>query len=114
MVEVLPKVPKITTFYKAPPEVKLKALLAHLEYAFLRSNNKLPVIISLKLDNEQKERLLTLLRKREQAIIWKLADIKGINPSFCTHKINLEEDSKLVVQPQRTLNPAMREVVKKE
>ena len=45
---------------------------------------------------------------------WKLVDIKGINPSFCTHKILMEEEYKPVVQPQRRLNPNMQDVVKKE
>ena len=40
--------------------------------------------------------------------------MKGINTSFCTHKILLEEGFKPVVQPQQRLNPNMKEVVKKE
>lgn len=42
----------------------------------------------------------------------KIADIKGINPSFCTHKILVEENFKPVVQPQRRLNPNIKEVAK--
>ncbi|GJZ89105.1 hypothetical protein Tco_0660887 [Tanacetum coccineum] len=41
-------------------------------------------------------------------------DIKGIDSSFCTHKILMEEDFKLTVQPQRRVNPNIQEVVKKE
>ncbi|KAD3337792.1 hypothetical protein E3N88_33313 [Mikania micrantha] len=41
-------------------------------------------------------------------------DIKGINPSFCTHRILMEDEFKPVVQSQRRLNPNMQEVVKKE
>jgi hypothetical protein len=41
-------------------------------------------------------------------------NIKGINPSFCTHKILIDEDFKPVVQHQRWLNPNVQEVVKKE
>ena len=48
------------------------------------------------------------------AIAWKLVGIKGINPSFCTHKILMEDEFKPVVQPQRRLNPNMQEVIKKE
>jgi len=43
-----------------------------------------------------------------------LADIPGISPSFCMHRILLEEDAKPVRQPQRRLNPQLMEVVKKE
>nr|GFC57294.1 reverse transcriptase domain-containing protein [Tanacetum cinerariifolium] len=37
-----------------PPEVKLKELLPHLEYAFLGDNNKWPVIISKDLSVDEK------------------------------------------------------------
>ncbi|GKC81701.1 reverse transcriptase domain-containing protein [Tanacetum coccineum] len=33
----------------------------------------------------------------KRAIAWKLSDIKGINPEFCTHKILIEEDYKPAV-----------------
>ncbi|GJW98912.1 reverse transcriptase domain-containing protein [Tanacetum coccineum] len=68
---------------KQPP--KVKELPSHLEYAFLNNNQ---------------EFLATLA--------WKVADIKGINPSFCTHKILKEDNFKPVVQPQRRLNPKFK------
>ena len=45
---------------------------------------------------------------------WTMADIKGVSPHICQHKILLEKDVKPSVQPQRRLNPNMKEVVKKE
>nr|GFA58760.1 DNA-directed DNA polymerase [Tanacetum cinerariifolium] len=39
---------------------------------------------------------------------------EGINPEFCTHKILMEEDYKLVVQHQRRVNPKIHDVIKKE
>ncbi|GKD84706.1 hypothetical protein Tco_1355860 [Tanacetum coccineum] len=45
---------------------------------------------------------------------WKVADIKGISPSFCTHKILMEDNFKPVVQPQCRLNPKVQDVVKVE
>nr|GFC45164.1 reverse transcriptase domain-containing protein [Tanacetum cinerariifolium] len=45
---------------------------------------------------------------------WKLSDIQGINPEFCTHKILMEEDYKPVVQHQRRVNPKIHDVIKKE
>ena len=41
-----------------PPILELKTLLEHLEYAFLQKDSKLPVIISSKLQVDQKEKLL--------------------------------------------------------
>jgi hypothetical protein len=40
--------------------------------------------------------------------------LKGISPAYCIHKIHMEAEYKPVVQPQRRLNPTMKEVVKKE
>src|SRR5262249_25939327 len=97
-----------------PPILELKQLPSYLEYAFLAEDSKLPVIIASDLSPEQKKQLLTVLRAHKRAIAWKISDIKGINPSFCTHKILLEDGFKPVVQPQRRLNPNMKEVVKKE
>ena len=43
-----------------------------------------------------------------------VADIKGIDSTFGTHKILMEENYKPAVQPQRRVNPNIKEVVKKE
>ena len=96
------------------PVLELKELPAHLEYAFLGERVTLPVIIASSLKKDQKVKLLNVLGKHKKVIAWKISDIKGISPSFCTHKILIEEDFKLVVQPQRRLNPNMKEVVKAE
>nr|GEZ35238.1 reverse transcriptase domain-containing protein [Tanacetum cinerariifolium] len=77
-----------------PPEFELKDLPYHLEYAFLESDNKLPVIISKELGDEEKSALIKVLKSHKRAIAWKLSDIQGINPEFCTHKILIEEDYK--------------------
>ncbi|GJS66088.1 reverse transcriptase domain-containing protein [Tanacetum coccineum] len=74
-----------------PPEVELKDLPPHLEYAFLEGDDKLPVIIAKDLKNEEKAALIEVLKSHKRAIAWKLSDIKGINPEFCTHKILMEE-----------------------
>ncbi|GKC32923.1 reverse transcriptase domain-containing protein [Tanacetum coccineum] len=62
-----------------PPELELKDLPSHLEYAFLEGIDKLPVIIAKNLKGEEKERLIKVLRSHKQAIVWKLFDIKGID-----------------------------------
>nr|GFA22179.1 reverse transcriptase domain-containing protein [Tanacetum cinerariifolium] len=49
-----------------------------------------------------------------RAIAWKLSDIKGINPEFCTHKILMEEDFEPAVQHQRMVNPKIHDVIKQE
>ncbi|GJS02065.1 reverse transcriptase domain-containing protein [Tanacetum coccineum] len=97
-----------------PPEVKLKDLPPHLEYAFLEDNNKLPVIIAKDLSVDEKTALIKVLKSRKRAIAWKLSDIKGINPEFCSHKILMEEDYEPAVQHQRRVNPKIHDVIKKE
>ncbi|GJV18598.1 reverse transcriptase domain-containing protein [Tanacetum coccineum] len=97
-----------------PPEVELKDLPPHLEYAFLEGNDKLPVIIAKDLSVEEKAALIKVLKSHKRAIAWKLSDIKGINPEFYTHKILMEEDYKPVVQHQRWVNPKIHDVIKKE
>nr|GEW83198.1 hypothetical protein [Tanacetum cinerariifolium] len=97
-----------------PPEVELKDLPPHLEYAFLEGDNKLPVIIAKELGDEEKAALIKVLKSHKRAIDWKLSDIQGINPEFCTHKILMEEDYKPMVQHQRRVNPKIHDVIKKE
>jgi hypothetical protein len=86
----------------------LKKLSSYLEYAFLDEGQQLPVIISSELTEEEKKKLVVVLKAHKQAIMWKLMDIKGINPSFCTHKILMEDEYKPSVQGQRRLNPNMQ------
>ncbi|GJV36835.1 reverse transcriptase domain-containing protein [Tanacetum coccineum] len=70
-----------------PPELELKDLPSHLEYAFLEGTNKLPVIISKELKDEEKAALL---------------------------KILMEDDFKPAIQHQRRVNSKIHEVIKKE
>ncbi|GJX01208.1 reverse transcriptase domain-containing protein [Tanacetum coccineum] len=97
-----------------PTEVELKELPPHLEYAFLEGDNKLPVIIAKELDVEEKSALIKVLKSHKRALAWKLSDIQGINPEFCTHKILMEEDYAPAVQHQRRVNPKIHDVIKKE
>nr|GEX85883.1 reverse transcriptase domain-containing protein [Tanacetum cinerariifolium] len=97
-----------------PPEVELKDLPPHIEYAFLEGDDKFPVIIAKDLSVEEKSALITVLKSHKRAIAWKLSDINGIDPEFCTHKILMEEDFELAVQHQRRVNPKIHDVIKQE
>nr|GEU53334.1 hypothetical protein [Tanacetum cinerariifolium] len=96
----LPRVRKELKIYEAktnkssidePPEVELKDLSV-----------------------EEKTALITVLKSHKRSIAWKLSDIKGIDPKFCTHKILMEEDFKPMVQHQRRVNPKIHDVIKNE
>ncbi|GJT09070.1 putative nucleotidyltransferase, ribonuclease H [Tanacetum coccineum] len=91
---------------------KLKNLPQHLEYAYLHGDKSFPIIISSELSEKEKISLLQVLERRKGAIGWKMSDIKGISPSYCTHKILMEDDYKPVIQPQRRLNPKVQDVIK--
>nr|GFD14113.1 reverse transcriptase domain-containing protein [Tanacetum cinerariifolium] len=97
-----------------PPKVELKELPPHFGYAFLGNNGEWPVIIARDLSSKEKIDLINVLKTRKKAIAWKLTDIKGIDPEFCSHKILLEEEHSPKVQSQRRVNPKFHDVIKKE
>ncbi|XP_057755841.1 uncharacterized protein LOC130975025 [Arachis stenosperma] len=99
---------------KEKPKQELKPLPPYLKYVFLGEEETLPVIINSSLNMEEETRLIKVLKAHKTALGWTIKDIKGISPAICMHKILLEEESKPMVQPQRRLNPTMKEVVQKE
>ncbi|GJU84649.1 hypothetical protein Tco_1292195 [Tanacetum coccineum] len=103
-----------TSIQDPPTDLEMKPLPKHLEYAFLEKDYLLPVVKSALLKDDEKKRLVSILKKHTEAFAWKTSDIPGISLSFCKHKINFEDDVKPVIQRQRQLNPNMKDVVKKE
>ncbi|CAN6557496.1 unnamed protein product [Malus baccata var. baccata] len=97
-----------------PPTLELKPLPSHLKYVFLGEDDTLPVIFSTSHTAQEEGKLVRVLKEYKTAIGWTLADIKGISPTTCMHRILLEEGSKTSREAQRRLNLPMMEVVKKE
>ncbi|GJX88833.1 hypothetical protein Tco_0340847 [Tanacetum coccineum] len=83
-----------TSIQDPPTDLEMKPLPKHLEYAFLEKYYLLPVVISVLLKDDEKKRLVSVLKKHKEAFAWKTSDILGISPSFCKHKINFEDDAK--------------------
>ncbi|KAJ9566151.1 hypothetical protein OSB04_002117 [Centaurea solstitialis] len=98
----------------APPKVDLKPLPPNLKYAFLGDDSTYPVIVSSSLSSSQLDKLLHVLRKYRSVLAYSIDDIKGISPSFCTHRILLNDEHASSIEHQRRLNPNMKEVVQKE
>ncbi|CAL9010907.1 unnamed protein product, partial [Prunus brigantina] len=96
------------------PELELKQLPKHLKYAYLGESETLPVIIASQLGPSDEKKLLRVLKEHKTAIGWSIADIKGISPTMCMHKILLEDNAMPKRDAQRRLNPNMKEVVRKE
>jgi hypothetical protein len=94
--------------------VDLKPLPKGLKYEFLGPDMTYPVIVSDELSLEENDMLLNLLKKHKKVIGYSINDLKGLIPAFCTHRIPMEDQCKPVVDHQRRLTHAMREVVKKE
>jgi hypothetical protein len=105
--EIIPKEPQV-------PEVDLKPLPKGLKYEFLGPDKTYPVIVNDELSPEENEKLLILSKKHRKVIGYLINDLKGLSLAFCTHRIPMEDQCKPVVDHQRRLTHAMRDVVKKE
>jgi hypothetical protein len=98
--EIKPEEPQV-------PEVDLKPLPKGLKYEFLGPDKTYPVIVSDELSPEENERLLNLLKKHRKVIRYSINDLQGLSPTFCTHRIPMEDQCKPIVDHQRRLTHAM-------
>jgi len=89
----------------SPPKLELKPLPDSIKYVFLGPKETLPVIISSLLFGDQEKELIHVLSDHKGAIGWSVADLKGISPTICMHRIHLEDDAKPVRLMQRRLKP---------
>ena len=81
---------------KGDPVFELKPLPDNPKYVYLDEKKIYPVIISANLSEQEEEKLLKTLKKHRAAIRYTLDNLKGISPTLCQHKINLEKDAKPV------------------
>ncbi|KAL4295269.1 hypothetical protein GQ457_12G012270 [Hibiscus cannabinus] len=79
------------------------------DHSYVQPEGKIEDILA-----DQEERLIATLRQHKEALGWTIADIKGISPTICMHKILLDGNHKPTVDAQRCLNQAMKDVVRKE
>jgi len=54
------------------------------------------------------------LKDNKEDIVWTMADIKGICPTFVQHQIQLTDNAKSRRDPQCRMNPIMKEAVRKD
>ncbi|GKA22619.1 hypothetical protein Tco_0708581 [Tanacetum coccineum] len=92
-----------------PPEVELKDLPPHLEYAFLEGDNKLPVIIAKDLSVEEKSALIKVLKSHKRArfenssdikFTFKVIDTKGAKNLTADHLSRLENPYENALDPK--------------
>ncbi|GJW98754.1 reverse transcriptase domain-containing protein [Tanacetum coccineum] len=79
-----------TSLEESPTDLELKPLPDNLEYVFLEEPSFLFVIILSQLFEENKNKLVSVLKRRKQAFAWKTINIPGICPSFVNIKFNLK------------------------
>ncbi|KAB2609977.1 S ribonuclease [Pyrus ussuriensis x Pyrus communis] len=82
---------KLLPSIEQPPTLELKPLPNHLKYVFLGEQDTLPIIVASSLTAQEDEKLVRVLNEHKTAIGWTLADIKGISPTTCIHRILMEE-----------------------
>ncbi|GJY66602.1 hypothetical protein Tco_0468840 [Tanacetum coccineum] len=92
----------------------LKDFMMILELLLLRILRVKRSVRIKRLLDDKEAKLIKVLKNHKEAIAWSIADIKGIDSSFCAHKILIEEEYKPTAQPQRRANPTFKKVVKKE
>ena len=91
---------KIEEKSSKPQNIELKQLSPHLKYVFLAENGEQPVILSSSLTADDEEKVVEVLRANKGEIGWTISDLKGISPSYCMHKIHMEQDFRPVAQPR--------------
>ncbi|GKB33931.1 hypothetical protein Tco_0873332 [Tanacetum coccineum] len=64
-----------------------KDLLPHLEYAFLKSESKLPIIISSDLTRNEKEKLIKVLKANKEAIAYDIKGEEDVNREMITSQL---------------------------
>jgi len=94
--------------------MELKPLPSGLIYAFVGDDPEFPVTLSDKLTQERTLHQMVVLEKQHSAFGYSLQDLKGFSLALCTHHIPTDPNISPSREPQRRLNNAMREVVRKE
>ena len=72
------------------------------------------ILIAKKLLQAEKKELKNLLRQYKDVFPWSFEDMKGLDPTFCQHQINLHRDAKPVQQHHYRLNRNYAVKVKEE
>ncbi|XP_076935919.1 uncharacterized protein LOC143602815 [Bidens hawaiensis] len=65
-----------------PAPLESKVLPSYLEYAHLDEGSNLPIIVSSKLTEEEKTKLIDVLKLHKGAIAWRLSDIQDVEKVY--------------------------------
>jgi hypothetical protein len=70
--------------------------------------------INSQLTESQQEKLIQVLQEQSKYFTWDYHDMKGIHPDTFSHHIYTQSDAHPIRNPQRHMNPTLKEVVKDE
>ena len=65
------------------------------------------VLVGAQLNEEDRKKLLSFLRKNKDVFAWTHEDMPGIDPRETSHKLNVDPDHPPVKQKQRRFSPEM-------
>jgi hypothetical protein len=102
--------PDITQLYTLSPSSSEKEESIEL----VEISPRKPLYINSSLEPEQKTQVIEMLQRQFDAFAWDYVDMKGIHPDTCTHHIYTNDQIRPVRQPQRRMNPALKDIVKEE
>jgi hypothetical protein len=70
--------------------------------------------INSSLETDQQQKWIQMIQAQSGAFAWDYSDMKGIHPDTCMHHIYTNDQIKPVRQPQRRMNPSLKDIVKEE
>ncbi|GJX05963.1 reverse transcriptase domain-containing protein [Tanacetum coccineum] len=80
-----------TSIQDPPTDLEMKPLPEHLKYAFLEKDSLLLVIISALLKDDEKKRLVSVLKNHKEAFAWKTSDIPEDSPWIPIKRVDQEK-----------------------
>lgn len=70
--------------------------------------------INASLERDQQQKLIQMIQGQFGAFAWDYSDMKGIHPDTCMYHIYTIDQIIPVRQPQRRMNPSLKDIVKEE
>jgi hypothetical protein len=70
--------------------------------------------INFGLELDQQQKMIQMIQGQSKDFAWDYSDMKGIHPDTCIHHIYTNDQIRPVMQPQRIMNPSLKDIVKEE
>jgi len=70
--------------------------------------------INYGLSPNQQKQITKVLKEQSGAFAWEYNNMRGVHPDTCIHHIYIQSEIRPVRQPQRRMNPILKDFVKEE